>query len=265
VPLSLTKAFLQEHYWDLGKSAAMVAREAGTYPNDVRRQLLKYWPSLRDRSETMKAALAGGHATPPMAGRRHTAESKLKASASASEYQASLSAAQREAARAAGKARWAATPPAQQDRFRRAGEKGLKEAGERGSRLERFLRRKLGRAGVAVELGGDYGDLFLRDFGVAVFVCPPPELEAAYATPARNDEARLRRLRCLRASLHVVDVRPRMRPSLARMALVLDRLVDAVHSLPRGGPYTQTAIGDDRGEEEGGGRGGGEFPLPCGN
>lgn len=49
-----SREFLEEEYWNKNKSPQDIAYENNTYPNNVRRHLLKYWSKLRDHSDAQK-------------------------------------------------------------------------------------------------------------------------------------------------------------------------------------------------------------------
>jgi hypothetical protein len=247
----LGRAYLQRHYWDNGKSCSQIARELGTYPNEVRRALLEHWPVLRDASESRKAAIAHGHAKPPMAGRRHTAQSRLKASRTAQANHAAKAADAKAAGKERARARWDATPPAERDKFLRAGEAALRKARAAGSRLERGLAAGLELAGITCELRGPFGDLYLPAAGAAVFVRPPAALEAAFGPQHAEDAAanlRVGRLRAKAAGLRVVEVVPPGRPTLARTRALLEDLLAVLSAPPPKGNAVVTLGGPPRGQ-----------------
>lgn len=58
-----SRDFLQQEYWDNQKSPAQIADENNTYPNAVRRSLLKYWSRLRDHSAAQTIVVQKIHPT----------------------------------------------------------------------------------------------------------------------------------------------------------------------------------------------------------
>lgn len=74
----LTRDFLQREYWEQGKSPYQIAEEVGTYPNAVRRELLRHWASLRTKAEAQANALRTGRQTHPTAGVGHSDDARDK-------------------------------------------------------------------------------------------------------------------------------------------------------------------------------------------
>jgi hypothetical protein len=70
--MSITKDYLQKNYWDDKKSIHTISKELGCYPNKVRREILKYYPALRSKSEAQTNALVKGVSVHPTKDRERT-------------------------------------------------------------------------------------------------------------------------------------------------------------------------------------------------
>ena len=67
-------------YRDSKKSMCEIAEMLGTYPNKIRRTLIKHGVEILDKSESQKNALRQGRSKIPTKGRKRTKEERLKIS-----------------------------------------------------------------------------------------------------------------------------------------------------------------------------------------
>lgn len=61
-----------------GKSTYQIAKELNTYPNKIRRTLLKHNIELKTRSEAQKNAIEKGFSDIPTKGKKRSRDKKLK-------------------------------------------------------------------------------------------------------------------------------------------------------------------------------------------
>jgi hypothetical protein len=80
-----TKTYYKKEYVDKERSFHDLAREHGTYPNKIRREVLGFGYAPRDKSAAQRAALKSGRHKHPTKGRERPLEVRLKIAASVSE------------------------------------------------------------------------------------------------------------------------------------------------------------------------------------
>ena len=138
-------------YRDENKSTYEIAEALNTYPNKIRRTLLKHGCELKDRSEAQRNALKKGRIDHPTAGRKRSYEERLKISAALDQYWGNLGDDERERRAKIAKDRWADMSESQRAAMAQAATESIRKAGKDGSKLENFLLRKITDAGFRVE------------------------------------------------------------------------------------------------------------------
>lgn len=78
----LTEDFLRQEYLKKLKSTYQIAKENNTYPNYVRRMLVRFKIKIRDKSEAQSVVYQTKKRLSPMANKKHKDSSKLKISKS---------------------------------------------------------------------------------------------------------------------------------------------------------------------------------------
>ena len=64
-------------YNEQNKSTYEIAKQLNTYPNKIRRTLIKHGYELKDKSAAQKAALKSGRSSHPTAGKKRTDAEKI--------------------------------------------------------------------------------------------------------------------------------------------------------------------------------------------
>jgi len=136
-------SIIVDKYFKQFKSIGTIAEEHGTYPNNIRRMLLKNGYSLRDKSQAQKMSLATGQHEHPTKGKERSDEVKLKISQGLSANWDSLS--DEEKARRANisKENWNAMSVAEREAFRSAASKAILKAAKEGSKIEKIILKYL--------------------------------------------------------------------------------------------------------------------------
>lgn len=129
---------LQRYNEDL-MSIEQIAEELDTYPNKVRRALIKLGATIRSRSESQKIALEQGRSVPPMLGKKHDEETKHKIADKVHEAWANLSDEEREERRQKALDAWNNLSPAEQEQFKRVGNDAIRKTATEGSKLEKYV------------------------------------------------------------------------------------------------------------------------------
>lgn len=149
--LVIDEAFIQKHHDELGKSPHQIAEEFGTYPNKIRRAIIKSGRTPRDRSEAQKTALKTGRKEHPTEGTKRDARTKIKISETISKTVANLTPAEKKKRSDTSKKLWKQRSKAEKDEFYRAAGEAVRVAAKEGSKLEKFLRVGLTKAGFKVQ------------------------------------------------------------------------------------------------------------------
>lgn len=138
-------------YDEEDKSTYQIAEELNTYPNKIRRILLKYGKELRTRSEAQKNALQEGRIEHPTKGRKRSQEEKIKISASLSDYWKEMSEEERQRRIDMAKENWSNMSETQRAKICQAATESIRKAGKEGSKLEKFILRRITDNGYRVD------------------------------------------------------------------------------------------------------------------
>lgn len=138
-------------YRDENKSTYEIAELLNTYPNKIRRTLKKLGCELKDRSEAQRNALQTGRINHPTAGRKRSYEERIKISAALDKYWGNLGEDERDRRAKIAKDRWENMSAAQRAAMAEAATESIRKAGKDGSKLEKFLLRKITDAGFKVD------------------------------------------------------------------------------------------------------------------
>lgn len=133
------------------KSTYEIAEELKTYPNRIRRILIKNGVCLKTKSEAQKNAIESGTAQHPTSGKIRTTQEKLKISSGLKKYWDEMSDEIYNSRVEQSKKRWELLSDVEKDKMMTAAIKSIQAAGKEGSKLEKFLYQEITRAGYAVE------------------------------------------------------------------------------------------------------------------
>lgn len=141
-----------ELYNENDQSTYEIAKYLNTYPNKVRRTLLKHGYELKDRSAAQKAALEFGRSTHPTQGKKRTLEERISISSSLVDYWDKMSDKEREGRVKTAKENWDKMSNQQKENMRAKGIAAIRTAASEGSKLEKFFEKRIKEAGYAVDL-----------------------------------------------------------------------------------------------------------------
>ena len=177
----MTKDFLLEQYVKRGKSTYEIAEELGTYPNKVRRSLVKLGIDLRDKSKAQSKALQTGRHKHPTKGTVRTEDDRIKISEGMHSHWSKMPEEERNRRSEQAKKQWDAMSAEDKDKLRKAAAAAVRKAGKEGSKMEKFLLKGLTQEGYSV-IFHKRGlipndrlevDLFLPELKVAIEVDGP--------------------------------------------------------------------------------------------
>jgi very-short-patch-repair endonuclease len=137
--------------YDDGYSTQAIAAEFDTYPNKIRRILVRNGKKLRDRGEAQKIALEQGRSVHPTKGTKRSDAVKTKISEASHKHWQSLSPQEREKRSEKAREQWYNMTEEQRDAIHTAAMEGVRKASKEGSKVEIFLRDALLDAGYETE------------------------------------------------------------------------------------------------------------------
>ncbi len=143
-------------YVEQNKSTYEIAEEFKTYPNKVRRILLKGGVDLKTKSEAQKNAIQNGTATHPTDGKKRSHDEKIKISRGLKKYWEDMDETTYEDKIKQSKIRWKNMSEDDKNKMLDAAIKSIQIAGKEGSKLEKFLYSELVKAGYKVEYHKKY-------------------------------------------------------------------------------------------------------------
>lgn len=140
-----------EMYNDQSKSTYEIAKSLDTYPNKIRRTLLKHGYKLKDKSQAQKNALKSGRCAHPTAGKKRTQDEKLRISEGMETHWEKMTEEQRQDRVNQAKERWKKMDASQKEKMCRLATDAIRKAGKEGSKLEKFVMDKLIESGYTVD------------------------------------------------------------------------------------------------------------------
>jgi very-short-patch-repair endonuclease len=141
-----------ELYQKQQKSTYQIAEELNTYPNKIRRVLIKHGVDIKDRSAAQKLALKKGRSKHPTDGTTRTEETKIKISSQLVKHWDQLDDEERERRSLESKKRWHNMPKSKQQEIRKKATEAIRISATQGSKMERHIASQIRKLGYRVEL-----------------------------------------------------------------------------------------------------------------
>ena len=139
-------------YVNNNMSTYEIAKEVGTYPNKIRRVLIKNKVEIKGKSEAQKNAIKKGVAKIPTKGKPRSNEEKIKISSSLKRYWKEMPEEKYEDYVSRAKKRWLEISEEDKRNMQRLAIKAIQKAGKEGSKLEKFLYEEFVAAGFKVKV-----------------------------------------------------------------------------------------------------------------
>jgi len=139
--------YIIEQYFDKERSIVDIAEELHTYPNKIRRIILKSGLALRNKSDSQRIALKEGRATHPTEGKERDDETKAKISESVAVKWQGFSDKKREKMRDSFKKSWKKRDKSDIIDMHKKAMDGMSKAGREGSKIENFIFEELDSRG----------------------------------------------------------------------------------------------------------------------
>lgn len=134
-----------------GISTYQIAKDLDTYPNKIRRVLMKHGVELKTRSEAQKNAIDMGVTDIPTRGKKRTKDEKVKISKGMKKAWKEMDEETYKKYVERSRLRMVNMPEDERQRMTEAAIKGIHTAGKEGSKLEKFVFTELTKMGFVVE------------------------------------------------------------------------------------------------------------------
>lgn len=234
-------------YENENKSTYEIADEFDTYPNKIRRILLKHGCELKDKSTAQKNALDRGITEHPTKGKKRSEKTKLKISESQAKVWKGLSEEEKLQRSLIGKESWNKKSPEEKAIFLQKAGDAIRHAARTGSKMEKFLLEALISEDFKVEFHKTHWlqnseleiDLFLPDIRTVIEVDGPSHFAPVwgYENLARNKLSDMQKDGLvLRQGMVMVRVKQTKRLSQKYMRDVLDQLLNLLNKISKDYP-----------------------------
>lgn len=137
-------------YNEKNQSTYEIAKQLDTYPNKIRRTLIKHGIELKDKSAAQKAALESGRSSHPTAGKKRTNAEKIAISQSLVNYWEEMSDKEKARRVKQAKSNWKNMSAKQKEEMRSKGISAIRTAAKEGSKMERWVKERLEESGFSV-------------------------------------------------------------------------------------------------------------------
>jgi very-short-patch-repair endonuclease len=236
------KTLIQEKYTKSRLSFADIASEYDTYANKIRRDANKFHIKIRDKSEAQSNALKSGKHKHPTKGTQREEDTKNKIGVSLMKSWDSLTTQQLEQRKEKSKAAWEGMDEEQKANIISAANKAVRESSKTGSKLEKFLLKKLLQSGYRVDFHKEQIlsntklqiDLFLPTMNIAIEVDGPSHFlpvwgEDALEKNKKYDEKKTGLI--IGKGLSLIRIKQLKDYSKTRALLVYSNLLSAIEEL----------------------------------
>lgn len=133
------------------KSTYDIAELFKTYPNKIRRILIKHGVQMKSKSDAQKNALKSGKSKIPTEGCKRSKEERIKISKSLKERWDNISDEEYKKHVQCARDRWAKMSELEKKNMTSAAIQAIQRAGKEGSKLEKFLKYELSKCGFIIE------------------------------------------------------------------------------------------------------------------
>ncbi len=142
--------WMKEQYQDKGRSLQDIADELGTNRQRIRRSLIRLGIERRDKAQAQQAALNSGRAAHPTEGKPRPEHVKMKIAEGVHKEWANADEKTLRERSERAKEQWSRKTPEERQRLLKMAQDAVRVSAKEGSKLERFLRDELTKAGYDV-------------------------------------------------------------------------------------------------------------------
>lgn len=234
-------------YKNQNKSTYEIAKEFDTYPNKIRRILIKNGCEMKDKSSAQKNALKQGVAEHPTKGKKRSEKTKLRISESQAKVWDNLSEEERLQRSLIGKEAWNKKTVEEKSIFLQKAGNAIRHAAKTGSKMEKYLLEALINEGFRVEFHKTHWlqnseleiDLYVPDLKTVIEVDGPSHFRPVWGHEnlARNQLSDMQKDGLvLRQGMVMIRVKQIKRLSQKYMRDILDNLLNLLHRIEKSYP-----------------------------
>lgn len=150
--VELDLSYIIKQYQTNHRSAKQIADELNTYPNKILRMLTRAGIDIKSQSEVLKEKYDTGQKIAPMKGKSHSTESKTKIGLKLCDRYENLSDDEKKKLSEKSKKRWTDRSDETIMKMKERGIEKIQESAKIGSKLERFLFKKLKELKLPVQM-----------------------------------------------------------------------------------------------------------------
>jgi len=230
-------------YNEQNKSTYEIAKQLDTYPNKVRRTLIKSGYKLKDKSEAQKTALAEGRSSHPTKGRKRSSKERIKISSSLVDYWHDMTDKEKERRSKIAKRNWKNMSAEQKESMRSKGIAAIQLAATQGSKLEQFFQKRLEKAGfftkmhqIIIPAENLEIDLYIPELKTIIEVDGPSHFYPIWGEEKLQKQinADLRKSGALLSKGYVViRIKSLGQESLAKKESLVTRVIDQLESIKK--------------------------------
>lgn len=151
------------------KSIGEIAKELNTYPNKIRRILIKLGAKMKTKSEAQKLALQSGRHKHPTKGKERDESTKLKISNSVADYWENMDENDYQERVEKGQKQWENMSETEKHELQKAAGDAVRKAAKEGSKMEKYIYEELVSNGYTVQFHRK-GLIINEDLEVDIFV-----------------------------------------------------------------------------------------------
>lgn len=217
-------------------SPYQIAKKFDTYPNKIRRALIKSGEELRDKSQAQKNALEKGVAKHPTKGKERDDKTKKKISESQAKVWKNLSEEEKIQRSMIGKKSWESKSKDERALFLSKAGEAIRQAAKEGSKMEKYLLEGLINEGFRVDFHKTQWlqnrelevDMFLPDLQAVIEVDGPSHFEPVWGEENLAKNQRMDQQKnglVLRSGMIMIRIRQDKRLSQKYLRDTLDKLL----------------------------------------
>lgn len=236
------KKIIKQKYINNNESFADIAKSLDTYPNKIRRDAIKFDIPIRDKSEAQKNAIQRGVHKHPTKGTKRSEKTKAKIGKSVLNSWDSMSDKKIQERKDKSKQRWLSMSDDEKQLIIQAANQGVRNSSKTGSKLEKFILKKLISHGYNVDFHKEQMlsntklqvDLFLPKLNIAIEIDGPSHFLPVWGQDALNRNIKYDNKKTgllMGKGCVLVRIKQLRDYSPTRGSLVFDKLLDIIKGI----------------------------------
>lgn len=230
-----------------GHSTHEIAKKLKTYPNKIRRTLIKNGIETRNASEAQKASLEKGTSTHPTKGKIRTEAEKLKISSSMEGYWDDMDVNVKQRRVEEARQRWESRSEEEKQKMISSGIHAIRRTAKEGSKLEKEILKGLSSAGYSVDFHNENLiptekleiDMYIPDLKTIIEVDGPSHFLPIWGDDHLSKQEKFdlkKNGTLLSRGFVVIRVKALNAASLSRTKKLLDNIIEHLESIKESFP-----------------------------